>query len=538
MIAKRLTWKLALLAGMLASALAATTCGGQEPERIVELAIGDAPALKEHTSQAAINAGELSLEELVERGKALFTASFNTLDGAGRPETTDVNQSNFRARREYPDNFNRISGPDANTCFACHNLPRLGAAADNANNVFILADRLPLASFDGGDGDAFESHTLQSVGNERNPMSLFGSGVIEMLAREMTAELQGIADAARKEAVSTGADVTRALVAKGVSFGYITARPDRTLDTSGVEGVDADLIVKPFQQKGVVVSLRELAVKAFNTHFGMQASERFGDGADPDGDGVADELSRGDVTATVVFMAALPVPGEVMPSHPEARAAAKRGREHFDTLGCAVCHIPELRLDNPIFSEPNPYNPPGKLQRSDVSRPLAFDLTKDTPGPHLKRAPDGSVMVPAFTDLKRHRMGEALDTDVLVERGVPTDQFITRKLWGVASEPPFLHHGRATLLSEAILLHGGEAEAARGGFAALPPDDQAAVVEFLKTLQILPGGATELVINAEVSPPVNRAVWLAVGSSAGGALLLLVVTLAYIFFRRRKAFKL
>ena len=40
---------------------------------------------------------------------------------------------------------------------------------------------------------------------------------------------------------------------------------------------------------------------------------------------------------------------------------------------------------------------------------------------------------------------------------MPTGEWLTRKLWGFASEPPFLHHGRATLMSEAILAHGGEA---------------------------------------------------------------------------------
>ena len=95
-------------------------------------------------------------------------------------------------------------------------------------------------------------------------------------------------------------------------------------------------------------------------------------------------------------------------------------------------------------------------------------------------------MVPVFTDLKRHDMGDVLNNETLEEEMVPTDQWLTRKLWGFANEPPYLHHGRATLISEAILAHGGEAQASRDAFAALSPDDQAAVVEFLKTLQIMP----------------------------------------------------
>ena len=94
----------------------------------------------------------LTLEEVVERGRHLFTASFNTLDGAGRPETTDVNQNNFRPPHVFPDNFNRISGPDANACSSCHGVPRIGGGGDNATNVFVLADRLAFVNFDGERG--------------------------------------------------------------------------------------------------------------------------------------------------------------------------------------------------------------------------------------------------------------------------------------------------------------------------------------------------------------------------------------------------
>lgn len=40
-------------------------------------------------------------------------------------------------------------------------------------------------------------------------------------------------------------------------------------------------------------------------------------------------------------------------------------------------------------------------------------------------------------------------------------RFLTRKLWGIANEPPFFHHGKFTTMREAILAHGGEAAARR-----------------------------------------------------------------------------
>ena len=479
---------LVLPAGLLVGG-ALASCGGDGPP-----VIGDAPVVMVHTDQADIDEGRLDLEDLIERGRALMVASFNTLDGAGRPESTGLGVP--RPRREAPDNFNRISGPDSGSCFACHNMPRAGGGGDNVANAFVLAQRLPLVNFDGGDGDGSSSQTLKTVGNERNTLGMFGSGFIELLAREMTADLHAIRDEAIALATDTRTSVFLPLTSKGVSFGWITALPDGSVETDRVEGVDTDLVVKPFHQKGVDVSLRSFTTESLNHHHGMQPVELFGDGIDADGDGVVNEVTRGDVTALVMFQATLPVPGQVLPGDGRARQAVEQGRELFDAVGCAVCHVPELPLNDPVFTEPNPLNPPGNLQVGDVSRPFRVDLTSEGPGPHLKRGEDGVVMVPAFTDLKRHRMGDALDNEALEQNGVPTDSWLTRKLWGMASEPPFLHHGRATLISEAVLAHGGEARESRDAFRSLSHDERAALIEFLKSLQVLPEGEDDLVITA------------------------------------------
>ena len=516
----------------LLSAVLALACGGDGADgEPATLTIGDSPALKIHTSQSEAERGELTLEEVVDRGQTMFTTSFNTLDGAGRPETTDTSSSNFRPRQEFPRNFNRISGPDANSCVACHNVPIAGGGGDNSNNVFVLADRFPFVNFDMGEGDGFEEHSLDMVGDERAALSVFGAGFMEMLAREMTLELQSILQQAIKEAGTVGTPVTKDLAAKGVGFGRITAQPDGTFDTSKVEGVDSDLIIKPFMQKGVITSLREFVVKALNQHFGMQAVERFGDGEDPDADGVLEEITRGDVTALVMFLATFPPPGRVMPVHPEARAAAEHGEDIFGTIGCAMCHIPELRLNDPVFSEPNPFNPGGKLQVSEVDFPVTADLTTEGPSPRLNREPDGSVLVPAFTDLKRHDMGDLLNNEPLEHEGVPTDEWLTRKLWGFANEPPFLHHGRATLISEAIMAHGGEAQESRDSFAALTENDQAAVVEFLKTLQSLPDESIVAMRDGDTGGGVGVG-WFFIGIGSGIGLML-IVGAAFVLIRRR-----
>jgi CxxC motif-containing protein (DUF1111 family) len=68
--------------------------------------------------------------------------------------------------------------------------------------------------------------------------------------------------------------------------------------------------------------------------------------------------------------------------------------------------------------------------------------------------------------------------------GDPLDPFfITARLWGVADTAPYLHDGRATTLTEAILLHGGEAQAARDDFDALSDEEKEKVLAFLRTLR-------------------------------------------------------
>lgn len=59
---------------------------------------------------------------------------------------------------------------------------------------------------------------------------------------------------------------------------------------------------------------------------------------------------------------------------------------------------------------------------------------------------------------------------------------MSTELWGVGSTPPYLHDGRATTLTEAILLHGGDARNTRDAFTALPREQQSNLIRFLANL--------------------------------------------------------
>jgi CxxC motif-containing protein (DUF1111 family) len=135
---------------------------------------------------------------------------------------------------------------------------------------------------------------------------------------------------------------------------------------------------------------------------------------------------------------------------------------------------------------------------TEVKRVFSFDLTKEGPGPRLERLPDGRALVRAFTDLKRHKICDEERPHFLNEKlpqaGVGLDTFLTKRLWAVGNTRPYGHRGDLTTILEAILNHGGEARASRLGFEALSSADQGKIVQFLKSLQIVPEGSERVFV--------------------------------------------
>jgi hypothetical protein len=474
---------------------------------------------------------QVPLGALLAHGEHLFRAAWTIQDGGGRPLTKGTGEplANAGAPLVFPRNFNRISAPDANSCFGCHAVPRIGGGGDIVANVFVLGQRFDFVTFDdldstltGGSLDELGRRiTVDSVANERLTLGMFGAGYIEMLAREMTAELQAIRDG-----IAPGGAAP--LHAKGIGFGVLARDGAGRWDTTGVEGLPAasllppgpnappSLVIRPFHQAGRVVSLREFSNNAFNHHHGIQSTERFGVGTDPDGDGVVDEMTRADVTAVSVFQATLPVPGQVIPRVPEYEAAIRLGEQRFGEIGCADCHVPSLALSpaGAIYTEPNPYNPPGNLRPGEAPE-LAVDLSSDAlPQPRLRPDRDGWIHVPAYTDLKLHYLCDGPDdpnAEPLDMQHPPGSaeffagncRFLTKKLWGAANEPPFFHHGKFTTLREAVLAHGADGAASRAAFQALPAGERDAVIEFLKSLRVLPEGTRFTVVDEHGRPRVG-----------------------------------
>lgn len=161
-----------------------------------------------------------------------------------------------------------------------------------------------------------------------------------------------------------------------------------------------------------------------------------------------DEVSRRLLSAVARYARNLAVPKRrVHQTH-----AIIEGKKLFTSIGCAKCHVP-----------------------SHVTG-------ENREEPHLS----GQQIWP-YTDLLLHDMGDGL-ADGLAEGAGDAREWRTAPLWGigltqvVSGHTYFLHDGRARNLTEAILWHGGEAQKARDGFAALPRTERDTLLAFLNSL--------------------------------------------------------
>jgi hypothetical protein len=405
--------------------------------------------------QAEIEAGLWSSDELFQLGAQLFHLGLRHEDGFGAADLPAVGRFH-KGRR---------GGPDAHRCASCHWRGGPAGAGDGADSAFL-----------DGDGDR------QSSALARNPIALPGAGIVEILAREMTAELAARRAELATVAANQGSPARGEVSAKGVSFGWATVAADGTVDGSELDGIDADLVVKPFGHKGNVATLRDVVEDALLVHHGMQSDhlvksagpERVGAFGSPDrdGDGVIHEIEEGQVSALTLFVAMQEIPQIVLPDSSELTLMWATGQERFATLGCATCHVPSLSVASTRFD----------LASREGGATTSVDLAEEGAMPRIAPSvDDGRFRAWLFSDLKRHDIGPAL-AEARSDRGVAGNEFLTRPLWGLARSRPYLHDGRAPTIEDAILLHGGEAQKARDAYAALSEPERAPVRVFLTSL--------------------------------------------------------
>lgn len=431
----------------------------------------------------------------VRRGRNLFQRKFTveqgvgprTLDGVGNIETDDS-----------------IGAGLADSCAACHGRPR--GSAGSGGDVFTRPD-------------------------SRDAPHLFGLGLKEMLADEITRDLRRIRSHAIQQAAMTHRPVRLRLESKSIRYGFVTALPDGSVNTTEVSGVDPDLRVRPFFHHGGRISIREFVVGALNAEMGLEAvdpdllaASRGGaivtpagmalDGSldrvespvaldagdDPDRDGVTNE-----VPAAIVDHLEFYLLNYFKPATYRATPATRLGRHLLGQAGCTSCHVADLVIEHDrrvadVQTEYDPAN--GHFNNLFATATGLFGEVDDASGyPTLKR-PLGQhfVVRNIFADFKRHDLGPAFHERNFVTTGSNFEEseqrmFMTEPLWGVGTTAPYGHDGRSINLREVILRHGGEAAQARDNFAALPHQLQNAILEFLESLVLFPPDDTASNLN-------------------------------------------
>ncbi len=156
---------------------------------------------------------------------------------------------------------------------------------------------------------------------------------------------------------------------------------------------------------------------------------------------------RGELDKVTTFLRFLapPVPSTDTPG---GVASIVSGRALFASVGCDLCHVPQLRTGQ-----------------------AAVAALRDKP-------------VDLYSDLLIHNMGSGL-MDYVSQGAAGWQEWRTTPLWGLGQRLFLLHDGRTTDVREAILAHrspGSEANVVIDKYAELPPAQEQDLLNFLRSL--------------------------------------------------------
>ncbi len=332
-------------------------------------------------------------------------------------------------------------GPAYNntSCAGCHNVPAIGGIAPmTTTRAGIREPDGTFRDIEPARGSLFQifsipTHACQSVippeANviaKRVPIPLFGAGLIEAIP-DATLETLADPDDLDRDGVSGRAPIVPDLVTGEPRVGRFGWKSQRaTLFDFGADayrnemGITNDLFPGELTFR---LSERQLAL--------------CDETPDPE-DVVEPSTGRRGIDNFESFMRLL-----APPARGEITTRVTVGRQVFEAIGCAACHVPILGTGpsgNPLFD-----------RRS----------------------------VPLFSDLLLHDVGTG---DGIRQAGAEPGELRTPPLWGLRFRRPLLHDGSAATAIEAVRRHANEAALAREGFARLGAADREALVAFLDSL--------------------------------------------------------
>ena len=166
------------------------------------------------------------------------------------------------------------------------------------------------------------------------------------------------------------------------------------------------------------------------------------------------------------------------PARDAQQAAAPRskaGESLFAKIGCDICHVPTLTT-----AAPGTVINGGKFTIPEALGSKTFHPYSDF---LLHDIGTGDGIVVAIEEHYGKRMYQTQWRDLSLDAYQATaNRMRTAPLWGVRLQPMLMHDGTSLTFRDAILRHRGEASGVTANFEKLSDADQAAIIEFLKSL--------------------------------------------------------
>jgi CxxC motif-containing protein (DUF1111 family) len=332
--------------------------------------------------------------------------------------------------------FNAVS------CASCHEQPVVGGSGSNDPE-------------EGGEDIEVHATAFHGAGARCDDLAALGGQVIQ---KQLTPAFSDYLHITSEPIPAAATDSGHRTTPDLFGFGLLDAVPDAEIlaradpmdrngdGISGRPNRTADGRLGRFGRKAQAATLREFNADAFVMEMGItnpgnQTEQTVGGLPLPPG---IDPLPEPEIGAEQFDAADAFVRFLAPPPRAPLDLAGALGSVTFRKIGCASCHVPAL------------------VTGANAVPALRFRV------------------VPAFTDLLLHDMGPDL-ADICLGEAQPSE-FRTEPLMGLRFATAFLHDGRATTISQAIELHGGEATRARNRFLRLTPFERRSVLRFLRTL--------------------------------------------------------
>lgn len=351
----------------------------------------------------------------------------------------------FGARNKVPS-FLSANGPVREVRFKFN---RDGSRDGGVHALFTVTGRKDAGKCDIAQPD-FESELRRNNLAFRIPTPVLGAGLIEAIPDRVIIENMNANAARRRQLGISGHENRNGNDGTISRFGWKAQNKSLLLFAAEAYNVEQGVTNEIFQTEREEDSV---------CHVSPSPEDR----THPEAVRLADGLSDAVLFSLFMKFLAPPQPQQTLNARFPSSDVLKQGRQLFNTIGCAECHTPTLM--------------------TGIASTAALSLKPAN----------------LYSDLLVHHMGPDLADEVIQGNAGP-GEFRTAPLWGLGQRLFFLHDGRTSDLTQAVLAHASgvvpcsrnikqvssscasEANAVVANFRSLQPQQKSALLSFLKSL--------------------------------------------------------